>query len=185
MLWQCELNKIHCQNCKKLLWWLLNGWFPNCNLYFSARQHLRSLAPVMSDFLWLWWSMISGNGCGLSFPNIYLTVEENSRKILNQENWPDCVSNTGSLGERQCCYPLTTAVVTCFAAADHWFLVFSVMLKSCLMRLFVGPCYVVSAKIAVVIISYSPDLFPKMKHLADKLFANDEDLKDCCRGLVE
>ena len=60
------------------------------------------------------------------------------------------------------------------------------MLKSSLMQLYVGPCHVVSAAIAVAIIPYSPDLapsdfffFPKMKvHLAGKCFANDEDLKD-------
>ena len=39
---------------------------------------------------------------------------------------------------------------TCFVAADHLFLVFSVMLKSCLMQLYVGPCHVVSTEIAVV-----------------------------------
>ena len=39
---------------------------------------------------------------------------------------------------------------TCFVAADHWFLVFSVMLKSFLMQLYVGSCHVVSAEIAVV-----------------------------------
>ena len=37
---------------------------------------------------------------------------------------------------------------TCFVAADHWFLVFSVM-KSFLMLLYVGSCDVVSAEIAV------------------------------------
>ena len=39
---------------------------------------------------------------------------------------------------------------TCFIAADHWFLVFSVMLKNCLMQLHVGPCHVVSVEIAVL-----------------------------------
>ena len=38
---------------------------------------------------------------------------------------------------------------TCFVAADRWFLVFSVMLKSCLMQLYFGPCHVVSAEIAM------------------------------------
>ena len=38
---------------------------------------------------------------------------------------------------------------TSFVAADHWFLVFSVMLKNSLMQLYVGPCHVVSAEIAV------------------------------------
>ena len=38
---------------------------------------------------------------------------------------------------------------TCYVAADHWFLVFSVMLNSWLMQLYVGPYHVVSAEIAV------------------------------------
>ena len=33
---------------------------------------------------------------------------------------------------------------TCFVAADYWFLVFRVMLKSCLMQLYVRPCHVIS-----------------------------------------
>ena len=60
------------------------------------------------------------------------------------------------------------------------------MLKNCLIQLYVGPCHVVNAKIAVAIIPYSPGpapsdffLFPKMKeHLPGKRIANDEDLKD-------
>ena len=39
---------------------------------------------------------------------------KNPRKNLNQENWPDRGSNPGALGERQRCYPLTTAVVSFF-----------------------------------------------------------------------
>ena len=54
------------------------------------------------------------------------------------------------------------------------------------MQLYVGPCQVVSAEIAVVIIPCSLDLAPsdfflflEMKeHLAGKRFANYEDLKD-------
>ena len=38
---------------------------------------------------------------------------------------------------------------TCFLATDHWFMVFNVMLISCLMQLYVGPCHVVTAEIAV------------------------------------
>ena len=37
----------------------------------------------------------------------------------------------------------------CFVATDHWFLVFFVMLNIFLMQLYVGPCHVVSADIAV------------------------------------
>ena len=58
------------------------------------------------------------------------------------------------------------------------------------MQLYVGPCHVVSAEIAIVI-PYSPDLspsdfflFPKMEHLAGKHFANDEDLKDAVVTLL-
>ena len=40
-----------------------------------------------------------------------------------------------------CAYRLCT----CFVAANHWFLVFSVILKSCLMQLYVGSCQMVSA----------------------------------------
>ena len=38
---------------------------------------------------------------------------------------------------------------TCFVAADHWFLVCSVMLKCFLMLLYIGPCHIVSAEKAV------------------------------------
>ena len=38
---------------------------------------------------------------------------------------------------------------TCFVAADHCFLVFSVTFITCLMQLYVGPCDVVSREIAV------------------------------------
>ena len=37
---------------------------------------------------------------------------------------------------------------TCFVAANHWFLVFGVILKSCHMQLYIGPCNLVSAEIA-------------------------------------
>ena len=38
---------------------------------------------------------------------------------------------------------------TCFVAADHWFLLLNVMLKSYLMQLYVGPRHVVSVEIAL------------------------------------
>ena len=44
-----------------------------------------------------------------------------------------------------CAYSLHT----CFITADHWFLVFSVMLKSSLMQLYIRSCHMVSAEIAV------------------------------------
>ena len=50
------------------------------------------MAPVMKEFWWLWWPMISRDGCGLSFPDIYLTVEEKpqSGKLTRPgiEPWP-------------------------------------------------------------------------------------------------
>ena len=48
---------------------------------FKAWQQQRSLAPVMNDFLWIWWPMISGDGWGLSFTDICHTVEETPWKI--------------------------------------------------------------------------------------------------------
>ena len=40
----------------------------------------------------------------------------------------------------------------CFVAADHWFLVCSVMLKSFLMQLYVAPRRVVSAEITMAMV---------------------------------
>ena len=45
----------------------------------------------------------------------------------------------------------TYSPLTCFVAAYHWFLVISVMLKSCLIQLYVGPCHLVSVAMAVMI----------------------------------
>ena len=39
----------------------------------------------------------------------------------------------------------------CFVAADHWFLVLSVRLKSFLMQLYVGPCHLVAVARVVLI----------------------------------
>ena len=47
---------------------------------FRARLCQRSLAPVWNDFWLLWWPMVSGDGLGLRFPYICLTVEEKPRK---------------------------------------------------------------------------------------------------------
>ena len=41
---------------------------------------------------------------------------------------------------------------TCFVAASHWFLVFSVMFNSCLMQLYIGLCHVVSAEITMAMV---------------------------------
>ena len=51
--------------------------------------------------------MISGDGCGLSFPDICLTVEKKPHP--GKLTWPGI--EPGPLGERQRCYPLTRAVV--------------------------------------------------------------------------
>ena len=57
-----------------------------CSMVYEVST---SEAPVMNDFWWLWWPMITGDGWGLSFLGICLTVEENPRKNLNQQNWPN------------------------------------------------------------------------------------------------
>ena len=80
-------------------------------MIFMARPHHRSLALIMIDFLRLWWPMISGDGWGLSFPDICLTVEEKPRKEPQSGNWPDRGSNPGPLCERQRRYLKTIAVV--------------------------------------------------------------------------
>ena len=57
------------------------------------------------------------------------------------------ISSTKAMQEEKnvCAYSLRTY----FVAADHSFLVFSVILKSFLMQLYVGPCHVISAEITV------------------------------------
>ena len=52
--------------------------------------------------------MISGDGWGVSFAGIGLTVEEQTQP----GTLADLGSNPDPLGERQRCYPSTTAVVT-------------------------------------------------------------------------
>ena len=70
---------------------------------------------------------------------------------------------------------------TCFVAADHWFLVFSVMLKS---RTFsCGKCKGGCGCYSVQSVLASPNffLFPKWITLLVKRFANNEDLNDAVK----
>ena len=53
--------------------------------------------------------MISGNGWGLSFPDICLTVEEIPGKTSTRKTDPAVVSNPSPLDEKQRYYPSTTA----------------------------------------------------------------------------
>ena len=73
---------------------------------FRARQHLRSLAPVMNaddnDG-----QMIFGDVGGLKLPDICLIGEEKPRKNLTQETCPDRGSNPGPLRDRRACYRLS------------------------------------------------------------------------------
>ena len=70
------------------------GLLDNCNIIvlvlyiwsFRARLHQRSMTPLMNDFWWFWWPILSGDGWSLSLPDIYLTVEENPRKISTRKN---------------------------------------------------------------------------------------------------
>ena len=67
-----------------------------------APQHLRSLAPVMSeddnDG-----QMIFGDLWGLKLPDICLTGEEKPRKNLTKETCPDRGSIPGPLHDRRAC----------------------------------------------------------------------------------
>ena len=69
-----------------------------------ARQHLRSLAPVMVDDND--GQMIFGDLGGLKLPDICLTGEEKPRKNLTQETCPDRGSNPGPLRDKRACYHL-------------------------------------------------------------------------------
>ena len=71
---------------------------------FRARQHLRSLAPVMNDDND--GQMIFGELVGLKLPDICLTGEEKRQKNLTQETCPDRWSNPGPLRDRRACYHL-------------------------------------------------------------------------------
>ena len=70
---------------------------------FKARQHLRSLAPVMNDNDG---QMIFGDLGGLKLPDIRLTGEKKHRKNLTQETCPDRGSNPGPLRDKRACYHL-------------------------------------------------------------------------------
>ena len=63
---------------------------------------------------------------------------------LGRESLQVYIRNTKTIQKVYACNPRPL-----FVPADYWFLVFSVMLESCLMQLYVEPCYVVSAEIAV------------------------------------
>ena len=55
--------------------------------------------------------MISGDGLGLSVPDICLIVEEKPRNNPQPGKLTRPEIDSCPLGERQLCYPLTTAVV--------------------------------------------------------------------------
>ena len=56
-------------------------------------------------------SLMANDIQGLMAPKFSCHLSYSWGKNLNQENWLDWGSNLGPLGERQRCYPLTTAVV--------------------------------------------------------------------------
>ena len=69
-------------------------------------QHLRSLAPVMSDDDYDG-QMIFGDLVRLKLPDICLTGEEKPRNNLTQETCSDRGSNPGLLRDRCVCYHLS------------------------------------------------------------------------------
>ena len=70
-------------------------------LRFRARQHLRSLAPIMNDNEG---QMRFGDLGGLNLPDIRLTGEEKPRKNLTQETCPNWGSNPGLLRDSRTCF---------------------------------------------------------------------------------
>ena len=77
---------------------------------FRAHQYLRSLAPIMNDYGWLWWPDDIRGPWGLKLPDICLTGEEKPRKNLTQETYPDWGLNPGLLRDRHACYHLSHTV---------------------------------------------------------------------------
>ena len=73
---------------------------------FWMRQHLRSLAPVMNDYGWLWWPNDIRGPWGLKLPDISLKAEGKPRKNLTEETCPDRGSNPGPLRDRRAYYHL-------------------------------------------------------------------------------
>ena len=59
---------------------IFDTFFNTLYMGFRVSQHQRSMAPEWNEFWWLWWPIISGDGWGLSFPNICLTIEEKPHK---------------------------------------------------------------------------------------------------------
>ena len=66
----------------------------------NVESHWRPYEMIYDYYDGQWYPGINGP----SFLDICLTIEENSRKNVKKENWPDRESNLGSLGERQSCY---------------------------------------------------------------------------------
>ena len=95
---------------------------------FRARQHKRLFAPVMKDFGWLCWPMTSGDGWGLSFPDVCLIIEGNPR--TNPQPWKLTRSGIEPRPARRgttLYYPSSTAVFSlmshrCFLSYDFFFL---------------------------------------------------------------
>ena len=86
----------------------------NSHIVYWILRHINiggHMVPVWNDLWWLWWPMIPRDRWDLSFPDIFLTVEEKPQKKLNQKNWPDWGLNPGLLRERHWCYPSTIAVI--------------------------------------------------------------------------
>ena len=66
--------------------------------------------------------MMANDVRGLMGPKFSWHVSYNwgkPRKKLNQENWTDRGLNPGQLGERQRCYPSTTAAICFFPRGTH------------------------------------------------------------------
>ena len=86
------------------------GWQSDVCMYiwgFRARQHLRSLAPVMEDNGWLWWpNDIRGPWEPKASSHLSYRWEKKTRENLIQETCSDRGSNPGPQLDKRACYHL-------------------------------------------------------------------------------
>ena len=107
--WYLKLSVLS-QN-QRFCWYLYQEKVCVCIWGFTVRQHLRSLAPVMNGYWWLWWPNDIGGSCGPKASWHLSQVRKTRKKNLTQETCPDQGSNLGPLRDRCACYSACSTAV--------------------------------------------------------------------------